>query len=419
VGSPCLTLDLVYQGRLFCPETVAGIAGHVRTLIENFVAHPEHRLANLNMLAAHEHHALTAPRMPAAPIEPHLFAHQLFERAADRCPTAVAIEHPGGSISFSQLNERSNRLANYLREQGAQPDDLVGICLDRSPDAVTAVLAVLKAGAAFVLLPPDLPGPRLAAVLQDARPKLLITTAPHAAKLQGYTSTVLCLDRLESVIARHSGANLASVARPGQAAYAAFTSGSTGRPKAAIVTHRALANHTQAVSRAYACGPTGRRLQFASLGSDMFVSEVFTYLCSGTTLVFCAAGGGNSMAEFLQLIELHRITIAGMPASWWSVWAAAVACGDLRIPVSLRVLIVGMERLNADALAEFRRVADTRLKIFNAYGPSETGPIATLYEAGTSAWESASLVPIGGPIANNRVYVLDEYGNPVPYGVPG
>lgn len=420
VGSPCLTLSVVYDTHLFCRETMAAMAGHLQTLIENFVATPDRRLADLNMLSARERQWLIEERnRPQFADVADLCAHQLFEREVARLPAAAAIDHAGPSLSFAQLNRRSNQIASLLRERGAGPEDLVGVCLRRSPDAVAAVLAVLKAGAAFVLLPPDLPAPRLAAMLQDACPKFVIVTAEHAGQFAGCACEVLCIDRLEDAIGRQPVSNLACIATPDNSAYAVFTSGSTGRPKAAILSHRALANHTQAVSRAYGVAPGDRRLQFASIGSDMFVSEIFTFLCAGATLVFCLDRDGNSLAEFLRLIEAQRITIAGMPASWWSAWAAAVESGGLAVPACLRIVIAGMERLNPAALAAFRRAAHAGLRFFNAYGPSETSPIATLYEAGSSPWESATLVPIGKPIANNRVYVLDDYGNPVPAGIPG
>ncbi len=419
-GSPHLSFDVVHDARLFCGETAAGIAGHLQTLIESLAAQPDGRLAELNMLTARERRWLIGERHQTDATEAaDLCAHQLFEREAERRPDAVAIDGSAAPISFAQLNRRSNQIARVLRERGAGPEDLVGVCLNRSPDAVAAVLAVLKAGAAFVLLPPELPAPRLMAMMQDARPRLAIAREEHAGMLESGGGVVLKMDGLEGAAARQSGRNLDCPASPADAAYAAFTSGSTGRPKAALVTHRSLANHTRAAARMYGVSPADRRLQFAAIGSDMFVSEVFTYLCCGATLAFCLDPGGNSVAEFPRLIDAHRITITGMPSSWWSGWAAAMESGDAAIPACLRAVIVGMERLNPAALSAFRRAAGGRLRLFNAYGPTETGPTATIYEAGSSPWESASLVPIGRPITNTRVYVLDECGNPVPAGVPG
>lgn len=327
---------------------------------------------------------------------------------------AVAIEHAGGAITFEQLNRRSNQIAGLLHARGAGPEEFTGVLLDRSPDTVAAVLAVLKAGGAFVMLPRDLPEARLTAMLREVRPSVVISHTRFAGKLEGGGCAVLCLDELEGEIARQSTGNVACAVTAENAAYAAFTSGSTGKPKAAVLTHGSLANHTQAVARVYGITAADRRLQFASTGSDMFISEVFTYLCGGATLVFCFDGGGQTMAEFLEAIATHRITIAGMPSSWWREWVAAGF-----IPDCLRAVIVGMERVDAAALAAFRRMGGDRPRVFNAYGPTETSPTATIYEAGSSGWESESLVPIGRAIANNRVEVCDQDGNALPDGVAG
>ncbi len=390
VGSPALTLEVVYHTRHFCRETAAAIAAHLRSILSFFLAHPEMPLSRIS---------LSNPIEVEPLVEPELCVHQLFEREATLHPDATAIDHLGERIAYAQLNEQADRLANALRAQGVAPGDLVGISLDRSPEIVALIFATLKAGAGFVLLPPDLPPPRRAAMLEDAQPKLVVS-ADEFKTLDGPALPV-----------QHA----ASLDHP---AYAAFTSGSTGRPKGALHTHRAIANHTLQVARIYGVSRADRRLQFASLASDMFVSEVFTYLCSGATLVFCLNQSGHSMTEFLDLLAAHRITIAGMPASWWNEWAAALASGQAGIPGCLRALIVGMERVNPATLAAFRR-ATGPLRLFNAYGPTETAATTTIYEAGTSRWESQSLFPIGKAIPNTRVYLLDDEGNPAPLGVPG
>ena len=356
VGSPVLHLNLIYDSRLFAKQTIAGIAGHLQTLIENFIAEPDSLLGKVQMLAACERRWLIEERNQTDSTgAADLCAHQLFELQAELTPAAPAIDRAGTAISFEQLNAWSNQLAGFLREQGAGPGVFVGVCFPRSPDAVAAVLAVLKSGAAFVLVPPDLPTLRLAAMLNDVHPKFVISSAEHVGKLAGCVSVVLCLDELAGVVAQQSKRNLPCTTRPDYLAYATFTSGSTGTPKAVVHTHRSLTNHTRAASRVYGISSTDRRLQFAAIGSDMFLSEVFTYLCSGAALIFCMDAAGNSISEFLRLIDTHRITITGLPSSWWNGWAAAMERGDLTIPPCLRAVIVGMERLNSAALASFRR----------------------------------------------------------------
>ena len=317
------------------------------------------------------------------------------------------------------MNRRANQLARWLREKGAGPEDLIAICFDRSPEAIIALLAALKAGAAFLPLDPSLPPGRLAAMLDDARPKFVLASDRDLAKLASCGCEVLSFSRWQGEIANQSGENLANIATPENAAYAIYTSGSTGKPKAVVLTHRALVNHTLAVARVFEFSEKDRRLQFASMGTDVFVAEVFNYLCCGATLVFCLDPQGNSIGEFLRLLDAQRITITGVSSTWWNEWVAALSKGRLALPPSLRAVISGMERVNPAVFLSWRRTVGNRVRWFNAYGPAETAPTAMIYEAGTSAWEGGSFVPIGKPIANTTAYVLDGAGSPVPVGVPG
>ena len=287
----------------------------------------------------------------------------------------------------------------------------MAVCLDPSEEAITAVLAILKAGAAFLPLHPGLPAARLAAMLDDARPALVITNGRHISSLGDCQQPVLCLDRLS--LSDQPAENLPSFSTPDNAAYAIYTSGSTGVPKAVVITHRSLVNHTLAAPRAYDISESDRRLQFATLAADLFVAEVFNYLCQGATLVSCLHQHGISVPEFLRLLEAHRITITGIPSTWWKEWSGAV------LPSSLRAVIVGMERVDAAAVRAWKRKTGQKVRLFNAYGPTETSPTSTIYEVGSSPWEGESFVPIGKPIANTYAYVMDAAMNPVPAGVPG
>ncbi len=413
-GGPQLAVEISYDTSLFGSVTVAAIAGHFLTLLQSFVAQPDSNLGALKMLTASEEDRLIREtNQTGAPYPRDLCAHQLFEQQVMRTPANAAIDYPEGSISYQELNQRANRLARFLAERGAGPEDLIALCIDRSPEAIIALLAVLKTGAAFLPLDPNLPPARQQAMLDDARAKFIITRDGNAV------GDVLNLNNLQSELAKQSGENLPCNAVPENAAYAIYTSGSTGKPKAVVLTHRALVNHTLAVAKVFGFMETDRRLQFASMGTDVFVAEVFNYLCCGATLVFCLNPQGNSIGEFLRLLEAQRITITGVSSTWWNEWAAALSMGRLELPPSLRAVISGMERVNPAVFRNWRRTVGNKVRWFNAYGPAETAPTAMIYEAGTSAWEGGSFVPIGKPIANTTAYVLDGAGLPVPVGVPG
>jgi amino acid adenylation domain-containing protein len=419
-GRPFFSLEIVYDGRLFARETAVGMARHLRTLLRSFAAQRDAPLAALRMLAAPEEAWLLSElNRTEVPFEKDQCVHRLFERQAAQAPEAAALESEGGAVSYGELNRRANRLARFLGGRGAGPEDLIAICIGRHPEAVVSVVAVLKAGAAFLPLDPSLPPGRLARMLEDARPKLVLVWDDGGPDLASSGREVVNLDRLGSEIARLPSENLPGLATPGNAAYAMYTSGSTGAPKAVVVAHGALLNHTLAASRAYGITRGDRRLQFASPGSDMFVAEVFNYLCNGATLVFCPETRGVSVAEFLRALDELRITVTGVPSSWWNEWVAAIADGAWVPPPALRAVITGMERVSPAAFLKWTQIIGSRVRLFNAYGPTEASPTATIYEAGTSEWEGGPFVPIGKPIANLKAYVLDSGGNPVPAGVPG
>lgn len=418
-GRPLLSLEIVYDGRLFARETVAGMVRHLDTLLQSFVAQPDGRLAALRMLpAAEEAWLLSEVNRTEVAGEKDQCVHQLFERQAAQTPEAPALEFEGAAVSYSELNLRANRLARFLGARGAGLEDLIAVCMGRRPETVVSVMAVLKAGAAFLPLDPALPPARLARMIANALPKLVLVWG-GAPDLASSGCEVMDLERLSSEIARLPSDDIPALATPANAAYAMYTSGSTGVPKAAVIPHGALLNHTLAASRRYGIASGDRRLQFASPGSDMFVAEVFNYLCHGATLVFCPETRGISVAEFLRDLDRLRISITGVPSSWWSEWVAAIREGAWIPPPALRAVVIGMERADPAAFLKWKEIVGSRVRLFNAYGPSEASPTSTIYEAGTSAWEGGAFVPIGKPIANVRAYVLDSDGNPLPAGVPG
>lgn len=419
-GKPVLSLEIVYDMRLFRSATVTAMAGHLRTLLQSFITQPDCPLATLKMLAGREEKCLVQEWNQTEVAFPrNLCAHQLFEQQARRTPEKTALDSPQGPIRYHELNQRANQLARSLRDRNAGPEDLIAICLDRSPEAVIAVLAVLKAGAAFLPLDPGLPSARLASMLKDARPKVVLARELDFEKLKSSGCEVVSLDRLQGEIANQPSEDFSGIATPENASYAIYTSGSTGLPKAVVVTHRSLVNHTLAASRVYGISDADRRLQFASLGTDVFIAEVFNYLCCGATLVFGLNRNENSVREFLRFLDEQRITITGIPSTWWNEWVTAMSDDRLALPSSLRAAIIGMERVNPAAFLDWKRVVGNRIRWFNAYGPTETTPTAAIYEAGSSEWERGSFVPIGRPIANTTAYVLDSAGNPAPVGVPG
>ena len=413
-GRPVLTLNLVYQSRSFGRDTVVAMKGHLQTLLESFLAQPDSPLAALKMLTPGEERQLLRSR--SDPATYHGCAHAQFERQAQKTPENIALDTPGSPVSYRELNEQANRLARCLRERGAGPEERIAVLLSPSPQAVTAILAVVKAGAAFVPIEPGQPPERLAQILECARPKLVIC---QDANLPPGPSEVVSWGQLQSEMAGQSDANLPPLATPENAVYAIFTSGSTGTPKGVVVTHQSLLNYLQAARQIIGFSEADRRLQFASVGADLFVAEVFNSLAWGATLVFGLSRQGTSAGDFLRFLHQARITITGIPSSWWAELVAALSDGRYTLPASLRALVAGMERVDPLVFRAWKQLAGSNVRWFNAYGPTETTCAATVYEAGTSAWENEAAIPIGAPIANTTAYVLDEGMSPLPAGVVG
>lgn len=428
-GKPELRLELIYDTRVFSERTIAAMGGHVRALLRSFAegnragsaisAVAVSRLAELNMLDAAEERQMQAWNQTAVPRPAGVCVHHLFEEHVRRNPDHVAVDRRDGSLSYGELNRRANQLARVIRQKGARPDDPVAIVMHRSPEAITAVLAVLKAGAAFLPLSPDLPQERLAWMLSNAHVRLAICRDADLAGLGSLSCELLVVDRMEPELLCEPEENLPDSVDPSNAAYVIYTSGSTGKPKAIVVTHRSLVNYTLAAAGIFDLSERDRRLQFASLTGDIFVSEIINYMSCGATLVSCLSQPGNSVREFIRLLDEHRITITGVPTPWWNEWVAGMSEGDFRLPETLRAVIVGMERVHPATLAAWKAMVGTSVRLFNAYGPAEATSTATIYESGSSEWEGGDIVPIGKPLANVTAYVLDGGGTRLPVGVPG
>jgi amino acid adenylation domain-containing protein len=415
-GKPVVTLDLIYDVHRFSGSAIARMAGHLEMLLAGFVEQPDCRLGALPMLTPAEQQWFALQESRSGSYSYERCAHALIEDQARKNAGRVAMEFPGGSMTYGELDRTANRLARVLREKGAISEDLAALLLDNSPDTVIAMLAVLKAGAAFLLLDRAAPPERLTGMLADADPTFVIARTSDLS-LAGPRG--LDIDELFASASAQPADDLDPAAHPNDAAYAIYTSGSTGRPKAIVVTHRSLVNHTMGACAAFDLAPDDRRLQFLSPSTDVFIAEIFNYLSSGATLVFGWDRRNGSLRDFVRFIDEHRITITGVPASWWREWVAALTHGQCLPPASLRAVASGMEQANPEALAVWRRIAGRQVRWFNAYGPAETTPTSAVYEAGSSEWEGRPAVPIGRPFPNVRAYVLDAHGGRAPIGIPG
>ncbi|HEX7242949.1 MAG TPA: amino acid adenylation domain-containing protein, partial [Longimicrobiaceae bacterium] len=304
-------------------------------------------------------------------------------------------------------------LALRLRTLGVGPEARVALVLDRSPELAVAVLAVLRAGGAFVPLDPDYPAGRLAFVLRDSDAALVLTRADLAARLPEHRGRVVLVEA-------ETGGEVETApcpVHPDNLAYAVYTSGSTGRPKAAMVSHRSLVAYARAMRAELRLSPDDRVLQFASPGFDVVVEELFPAWTAGAAVVFPEGEELGSPAELMRLVEARGVTGFELPTAYWHECVRQLAEDGLRLPACVRWVIVGGERVLPERL---RAWAGLGVPLVHVFGLTETTVTSTTLrlEAGDdgSRWPN---LPIGTPTESSRVYVLDRAGHPAPMGVPG
>jgi len=404
-----LFATLEYNSDLFDDSTIDRWIGHLLVLLEGATKDPDRAISALPLVEAGELVRLVrSAESPSGSLNSAQLVDKAMAETARRHPNAVAIIDGAQALSYGELRSRVENLAARLSGLGLGTGDRVGLFTERSVDAIVMMLAILEAGAAWLPLDPSLPKRRLNALLEEAKPKLVL--APGA--LVGHAPG--------RVISLEVDAPLASP--PGScgdaAAYVMFTSGSTGKPKGVVIPNRALANHAAAAGR-YELAPGDRVLHFASLAFDVAVEEIVPTLLAGATIVVRPPGDVPTITEFNALLCEQRVTVVNLPASYWHEWVAEIDCGRVQLPPHLRLVVVGSERLLPASVSAWSQHAGSRVRLLNAYGTTETTITSTAYEAGASASRDAANVAIGKPLQGVRVYVVDNRMQLLPVGIPG
>ncbi len=344
--------------------------------------------------------------------------HQLIEAQAERTPDAIAVQHDREKLSYRDLNERANQLAHYLRKMGVGPDVPVGICLEPSIPLTVALLAVLKANGACLPLDPAYPKDRLQFMVEDARIPVLLSDQAMASDLVGSGTKVVGMDSIWDSIARESRSNPENHITPQNLAYLIYTSGSTGKPKGVMLTHGGLVNYITAAVKLYDLKSTDRLLQFSSISFDIAIEEIYPTWVVGATLVLRSGDFSLAGSDFLPWARQQKLTAISVATAYWHELVHELSESGTALPESLRLVIVGGEKAQMPVLEAWRRVAGSRVRWINTYGPTETSVIATAYEL-ASAGPLPSPLPIGRPISNVRIYILDGNLQPVPVGADG
>ncbi|MGB3443574.1 MAG: amino acid adenylation domain-containing protein [Actinophytocola sp.] len=398
---------LEYATDLFDEHTATALLARLGRLLDLVVANQDLPISRLDLLSDRERHQVltgwndTSERLPVSTL------HAEFERQVERTPHATALVAGDRSVSYAELGDRTADLASRLGELGIRPGDVVGVALPRSADLVVSLLAVLRAGAAYLPLDPDLPAARLSHMVRDARPRCVLTDRVTRDVLPPGTNAVVDLDGRAL-----RGDHPAGRPTPHHPAYVIYTSGSTGTPKGVVVAHSAIDNRLRWMQDAYPLGLGDRVLHKTPTGFDVSVWELFWPLRVGATLVLADPGEHQDPRRLARTIERHGITVMHFVPSMLRPFLAEVVDFPAVTP---RLVVCSGEELPRDTADEFHRVLPgTRLE--NLYGPTEAAVDVTAYGCAPGGHGP---VPIGRPVWNTRVLVLDAGLGPCPVGVPG
>ncbi|PZG09193.1 non-ribosomal peptide synthetase/MFS transporter, partial [Nonomuraea aridisoli] len=418
VDGPVLTVD--YATELFDAERVEALGDHLLTLLEAAAAAPATPVRDLPLLTpAEQHRILHEWNDSAIPLPAADTVHELFERCVAATPDAPALTAGPATVTYRELDERANRLARVLRGHGVRPGTRVAICLDRGIELFAAMWSVLKAGGAYVPLDPAYPAERLAYMVADSGASVLVTRLDlPAAPPAPDGVAVVALDRDAARISAESGHGLAATAGPADPAYVIYTSGSTGRPKGVVVTHANLVHAVAMWQHAYALDRGWTYQQAASFSFDMFVGETLRALCTGGRLVVVPREVLLDPAELYALMRREQVNSTELvPAVLRNLLAHVEAAGE-RLDF-VRLLIGGGEKWQVGEYLRAQRLVGPGNRVVNAYGVTEVTVDNVYFDGDVSALPPDAPLPIGRPFPNNRVYVLDAYGKPVPPGVVG
>ncbi|TAF12220.1 MAG: amino acid adenylation domain-containing protein [Nostocales cyanobacterium] len=402
-----------YNANLFNADTIARMVEHFQTLLEAIVTNPEQKIANLPLLTAAEQHQLLVEWNNTQTDYPqNKCVHELVTEQAKNTPDAVALVFENQQLTYQQLNQQANQIAHYLQSLGVEKETLVGVYLERSFEMIVGFLGILKAGGAYVPLDPNYPPERLNYMVADSQISVILTHSlllPHlSATLEQAQTKIICWDQDIETIASQSLDNPINSVQPGNLAYVIYTSGSTGKPKAVLIQHSGLLNLVFWHLNNFEVKSSDRTTHLAGTAFDAAVWELWPYLVAGASIYLIKSEFLLSVKMLLKELISHNITISFIPTPL----AEKLCLLAWSENTALRIILTGGDRLN------FYPSDTLPFKFFNNYGPTENTVVTTSGQILPRKLAS-KFPPIGRPIANNQVYILDRYLQPVPIGVSG
>jgi surfactin family lipopeptide synthetase C len=460
-------LHLEYDQNCFDEHAIARLLIHLQTVLEVIIAQPEQRLNAISCLSEAEQHRVLVEwnqtrhdNFHQSCIHHHIEAivHRFADKTAVSSPSSKGYD---SSLTYAELNQKANQLAHHLQSLGVAPDICIGLYMQRSPELIVAMLAILKAGGAYVPIDPSYPSERVAFILADLSLSIILTQSAQRATLPPHSAQTVCIDTEWDTIAHYPADPPPSTVTPDHLAYIIYTSGSTGQPKGVMVPHRSVANFIRAAQRTYEFTSDDRILQFASSSFDAAVEEIFPGLLQGATLVLRTEDMLVSYAQFWQACRDWQLTVLDLPTAVWHQLTDALAASPVCLPDCLRLMIVGGEKASPERLTLWWQHAPASIRLVNSYGPTETTVVATVCDLSKAQIgrdgetqniqinqnqinqnqinqnqinqnqinqnqtnqnqtnQNQAGVPIGRPLDNVQIYVLNSRMQPVPIGVPG
>lgn len=402
---------LEYNSELFHADTINRMVGHFHTLLESIVANCDRSISKLPLLTPTEQHQLLVEfnqnTLEISHSQLELCLHHLIEAQVEKTPDAIAVVFTDEKVTYKELNNRANQLAHYLQLLGVKAEERVCICLERSIEMIVGLLGILKAGGTYVPVDPNYPLERLAFLLEDSQAPLLLTQQKILTKLPTYQGQVVCLDTDWKNIAQHSKDNPNTKITPDNLAYIIYTSGSTGKPKGVQIFHRGVVNFLTSMSQIPGIKQEDVLLAVTTISFDIAGLELYLPLIVGARVVLVSREFASDATQLLKILEQSDVTVMQATPATWQMLLAVGWQGNQQLKI-----FCGGEAMSSDLANQLLR---SNRSIWNMYGPTETTIWSMVYQV-----ESGSTsIPIGRPIANTQIYLLDSHLQPVPIGISG
>ncbi|QEM10872.1 non-ribosomal peptide synthetase [Mucilaginibacter rubeus] len=397
-----------YNTDLYEAETIERMAGHYVQLIASVTETPATQLNKLKLLSQAEELQLQKFNETAAAYPKEENIVSLFEKQVQTSPTATALVFEGETVSYQELNERSNQIANYLKARGVKAESLVAICIERGINMMAGILGILKAGAAYIPVDMDYPKERISHILEDTQANIILSSSTGKATLTGANAQVIELDSNEEIKAQ-SGENIDIAIEPNQLAYVMYTSGSTGKPKGVMVEHQSIANYCNGFVNYFGITAADNVLQQSSVSFDTMCEEIYPALITGAKVVIVKEGG-KDVDSIKYLLKTEEITILSATPTVIAYLNKEAANNKIDIQ-NLRYIISGGELLQPGFVDHLY----PKVQVVNSYGPTEGTVCASYYTINDI--NKAAL--IGSPVSNTQIYIRNKEGELSPIGVPG